>query len=99
MGMVGLCGSSGQQAAPTTTATASQSVLEMEVIPRTHERFDRGKYLVEGVLQCWACHSEVDFSKRPFEPMAGKKFGGFEFSNDEAGVPPPNRIVAPNISP
>lgn len=97
--VIGLCGSSGQQAATTTSATANQSVLEMEVIPRTHERLERGKYLVEGVLQCWACHSDIDLSKRPFEPFPGKKFGGFVFPNEEAGVPDGNRIVAPNISP
>ena len=41
------------------------SVLDMEPIPRTPERLARGKYLVEGLLQCPACHSETDFSKRP----------------------------------
>ncbi len=71
----------------------------MDVIPRTPERLERGKYLVEGLLQCWACHSEVDFSKRPIEPFPGKKFGGTVFSNDEAGVSAANRIVIPNISP
>jgi mono/diheme cytochrome c family protein len=75
------------------------SILETDPIPRTPERLARGKYLVEGVLQCWACHSEVDFTKRPFQVKAGKKGGGFVFPNVELGLPEANRIVAPNISP
>jgi mono/diheme cytochrome c family protein len=75
------------------------SILEMDVIPRTPERLARGKYLVEGLLQCPACHSETDFSKRPFEVIPGKKLGGFVFPNEEIGLPEGNRVVAPNISP
>ncbi len=71
----------------------------MDVIPRTPERLARGKYLVEGLLQCPACHSDVDFSKRPPEPLPGEKIGGHTFSNVELGLPEPNRVVAPNISP
>jgi hypothetical protein len=44
----------------------AQSVLDQEPIPRTPERLARGEYLVEGLLQCRACHSENDFSQRPF---------------------------------
>lgn len=75
------------------------SVLDMDVIPRTPERLARGKYLVEGLLQCPACHSDTDFSKRPVEPFPGKTLGGYVFLNETAGLPPPNRVVAPNISP
>lgn len=75
------------------------SVLEMEVIPRTPERLARGKYLVEGLLQCPFCHSDIDFSKRPAVPFPGKKFGGYVFPDYESGMPKPNLIVAPNISP
>ena len=77
----------------------AKSILEMEPIARTPERMSRGKYLVEGVLQCWGCHSELDFTKRPMRPMPGKKGSGHIFSNVELGLPEPNRIVAPNISP
>ena len=58
----------------------------------------RGKYLVEGLLQCPACHSETDYSKRPLEVMPGKRLGGFIFPNEELELQKPNRIVAPNIS-
>lgn len=81
------------------TGSTDGSVLDQEPIPRTPERLARGKYLVEGLLQCPACHSENDFSKRPFEVMPGKKLGGFVFPNLELDLPKPNRIVAPNISP
>lgn len=77
----------------------TKSVLEMDSIPRTPERMARGKYLVEGLLQCWGCHSETDFTKRPAGPAPGTKGGGYIFTNEELGLPEENRIVAPNISP
>jgi mono/diheme cytochrome c family protein len=88
-----------QKTSVVSAAKPAGSVLEMETIPRTPERLARGKYLVEGVLQCWACHSENDFTKRPFQVKPGKKGGGFVFPNVELDLPEPNRIVAPNISP
>jgi hypothetical protein len=75
------------------------SVLDQEVIPRTPERQARGKYLVNGVLQCFFCHSQTDFSQRPVRPIAGTTGGGYVFSAEEMQLPPGNRIVAPNISP
>lgn len=87
-----------QDSAKSSVATGP-SVLEMATIPRTPERLARGKYLVEGLLQCPLCHSETDFSKRPIEVVPGRKLGGFEFTSAEIGLPKPNRIVAPNISP
>lgn len=84
-----------QESAP----AANGSVLDMETIPRTPERLARGKYLVEGLLQCPMCHSEIDFSQRPLQAFPGKKLGGFVFPSEEVGLPKPNRIVAPNISP
>jgi mono/diheme cytochrome c family protein len=84
---------------PEAAGSAPKSVLDMDVIPRTPERLARGKYLVEGVGQCPACHSEHDFSKRPFEIMPGRKLGGWVFPSETSGAPAPNLIVAPNISP
>jgi mono/diheme cytochrome c family protein len=92
-------GSSKASSKSQTTESTANSVLDQATIPRTPERLARGKYLVEGLLQCPACHSENDFSKRPFEVMPGKKLGGFIFPNFELDLPKPNRIVAPNISP
>jgi hypothetical protein len=93
-----LCWGTGcENARSVTTAETPASVLEMEVIPRTPERLARGKYLVEGLLQCYGCHSDTDFTQRPERPEPGKKGGGFVFLNVE--LPEPNRVVAPNISP
>jgi hypothetical protein len=83
-------------AAPARPAT---SVLDQEVIPRTPERLARGNYLVNGALLCFGCHSQVDFSQRPFRTFGGTMGGGFEFPAEEMQLPPGNRIVAPNISP
>jgi len=93
-----LC-SNNQQISVVAAAKPSTSVLEMDTIPRTPQRLARGKYLVEGLLQCWGCHSEIDFTKRPALPFAGKAGGGYVFPNVELGLPEPNRVVAPNISP
>jgi mono/diheme cytochrome c family protein len=87
-----------QKASSVSAATTQVSVLEMETIPRTPERLARGKYLVEGLLQCYGCHSEVDFTRRPERPKPGKKGGGYIFPNVTLELKEPNRVVAPNIS-
>ena len=74
-------------------------VLQMDVIPRTPERLARGQYLVEGILQCTACHSELDFTQRPLRVVPGSKLGGHVFPNAELGMPSGYRVVASNISP
>ncbi len=71
----------------------------MEPIPRTPERLARGKYLVEGLVQCTFCHSEYDYTQRPSHPVDGKRGSGQVFPNVEVELPEPNRVVAPNISP
>jgi mono/diheme cytochrome c family protein len=99
LALLGVRFSSASDPATKSEVTTASSVLDMDPIPRTPERLARGKYLVDGLLQCALCHSENDFAKRPFEPFPGKKLGGFIFPNDEIELPKPNRIVAPNISP
>ncbi len=94
-----VCSCSGcNRATEPAAASPVPSVLEMDPIPRTPARLARGKYLVEGLLQCWGCHSETDFTQRPARPVPGKTGGGFVFPNVELNLPAPNRIVAPNIS-
>lgn len=90
---------SGCQKVSTVPAKPAVSVLQMEPIPRTPERLARGKYLVEGLVQCPLCHSQNDFTQRPERPVEGKKNGGFVFLNSELELPEPNRVVASNISP
>ncbi|HEY3975254.1 MAG TPA: cytochrome c [Candidatus Sulfotelmatobacter sp.] len=96
--LICLCNTN-QKASVVAAAKPTASILEMNTIPRTPERLARGKYLVEGLLQCWGCHSEIDFTKRPAVPVRGKTGGGFVFPNAEMDLPEPNRVVAPNISP
>jgi hypothetical protein len=87
---------------PGRTARAAgvlKAVLQMDVIPRTPERLARGKYLVEGILQCTACHSELDFTQRPLRVVPGTKLGGHLFDAAELGMPPGTQVVASNISP
>jgi len=94
-----LCLTAGcQRTSVAATGKSAPSVLEMETIPRTAERLQRGKYLVEGLLQCPFCHSEYDYTQRPARPVAGKKGGGFVFPNIELNLREPNRVVASNIS-
>ena len=91
--------SSCRSAKPLLTEKAAPSLLEMELIPRTPERLARGKYLVEGLVQCPFCHSEMDYKHRPAQPLHGKKDGGFVFPPEETEIPAPYRVVASNISP
>lgn len=92
------CNSGSSAAESSKTATAT-SVLEMATIPRTPERLARGKYLVEGLVQCPFCHSEYDFTKRPPKPLEARKNGGNVFTSEEVGLPEGNVVVASNISP
>jgi mono/diheme cytochrome c family protein len=61
-------------------------------VPRTPERVARGKYLSEGLLQCFVCHSERDWTKPGAPPFA---------ANAGTGAVWPGRpwLVAPNLTP
>jgi mono/diheme cytochrome c family protein len=61
-------------------------------VPRTPERVARGEYLAEGLLQCFACHSERDWTQPGAPPVAGKKGAG-------AAWPGRPWLVAPNLTP
>ena len=93
------CGNGCQKVSSVSATQPTASLLRMETIPRTPERLARGKYLVEGVLQCFTCHSELDFTQRPFQLKPGTKGGGHIFPDIELNLPESNRVVAPNISP
>jgi hypothetical protein len=65
---------------------------------RTPERLERGRYLVNGVVLCFDCHSQAikDFQDvKPGESPILTKYGSGRvlFQEDKA------RIVAPNITP
>lgn len=61
-------------------------------VPRTPERVARGAYLTEGLLQCFVCHSERDWTQPGAPPVAAMK---------GAGAVWPGRpwLVAPNLTP
>jgi len=62
---------------------------------RTHERLERGRYLAEGVLGCFECHSQRDWTLAGAPAIQATKGGGAVFPDENV----PGRIVAPNISP
>ena len=61
-------------------------------VPRTAERVERGRYLSEGLMQCFICHSERDWTRPGAPPIAATR---------GAGVVWPGRpwLVAPNLTP
>ncbi|HJT64826.1 MAG TPA: cytochrome c [Pyrinomonadaceae bacterium] len=71
--------------------TESATPLKFE---RTLARYERGRYLVEGLAHCFQCHSEVDWQTPGAQPKAGRKGAGTIFA--EAGM---EWLVAPNITP
>jgi len=54
----------------------------------------RGRYLVEGILGCFRCHSERDWDTPGAPPLPGKKGAGYNYAAQ--GNP---RLIAPNITP
>jgi mono/diheme cytochrome c family protein len=60
----------------------------------TGARLERGRYLVEGPLHCFACHSPRDPNSQVNAPLAEKKGAGKVFSDGKFGL-----LVAPNITP
>jgi mono/diheme cytochrome c family protein len=68
--------------------------LRSVVFERTAMRAERGRYLAEGPLACFRCHSDRDWSQPGAPPVAGKAGAGHIFAED--GRP---WLVAPNITP
>jgi len=61
---------------------------------RTPKRLERGRYLAEGVLQCFVCHSDRDPDKPGAPPVEGKRGAGHIWYDE-----PGRRLVAPNLTP
>jgi mono/diheme cytochrome c family protein len=59
----------------------------------TPARLERGRYLSEGVLQCFLCHSDRDPSRPGAPPVEGRKGAGHIW-RDEPAI----RLVAPNLT-
>jgi mono/diheme cytochrome c family protein len=58
----------------------------------TPVRIARGRYLTEGVLQCFICHSDRDWSAPGAPPLAGRKGAGHIWEDRPW-------LVSPNITP
>jgi mono/diheme cytochrome c family protein len=80
-------------ATPGAPAVRARPLLDY-TLERTPERRARGEYLVEGLLQCFVCHSELDWSAPGAPPKPGRKGGGKILREDAD-----RRLVAPNITP
>jgi len=62
---------------------------------RTPERVARGKYLVQGILNCEVCHSPKDWTQHGGPSIPGKELAGQVLPMP--GLP--GTIVAPNLTP
>ena len=62
---------------------------------RTPARLERGRYLVEAVVDCFGCHSDNDWTSHDAHPLPGKKGGGALFPIENI----PFKLYAPNVSP
>jgi len=93
---VSACGGSSSvepaaEPAPVPTVFVARALRDI-IVPRTPERVSRGKYLTEGLLQCFVCHSERDWTKPGAPPIPATK---------GAGAVWPGRpwLVAANLTP
>lgn len=79
---------------PVQSALPHMRPLTDRVFERTAARVERGKYLTEGILQCFVCHSERDWDSPGAPPVPGRKGAGSIVWSDSIFVLP-----APNITP
>jgi mono/diheme cytochrome c family protein len=73
---------------------AKKRALTDRTFEATPERMARGKYLVNGVTGCFACHTDADLSKPGTPAIAGREGSGHIWAPE--GTP---WLVAPNITP
>ena len=79
---------------PTQSSKPTIRPLTDIAFERTGDRLQRGKYLTEGLLQCFVCHTDRDWSAPGAPPIPGRKGSGHIWSEDGEF-----RLVAPNITP
>lgn len=72
---------------------AKKRALTDRKFESTSQRLARGKYLVDGVIGCFGCHTDADWSKPGAPPMAGREGSGHVFSDQDLPW-----LVAPNIT-
>jgi mono/diheme cytochrome c family protein len=73
---------------------AKKRALTDRKFEATPQRLARGRYLVDGVLGCFGCHTDADWSKPGAPPVAGKEGSGHVWSDQNLPW-----LVASNITP
>ena len=73
---------------------AKKRVLSDRKFEATPARLARGKYLVDGVVGCFGCHTDADWSKPGAPPVAGREGSGHVWADQDLPW-----LVAPNITP
>ena len=73
---------------------AKKRALTDRKFAATPQRLARGRYLVDGVLGCFGCHTDQDWSKPGAPPVAGKEGSGHVWSDQDLPW-----LIAPNITP
>jgi len=79
---------------PASTALKVRPLTD-RTFERTPERLARGKYLVNGIGECFACHGPLDASRPGWSPVRGKEGSGY------ANYTPAGKLwyVAANLTP
>ncbi len=78
------------------TFEPAQRPAAMETVELTPARIERGRYLVEGALDCFGCHTQRDWS-RYGGPAQGPQGAGGVCLGEESGLP--GTVCASNITP
>jgi mono/diheme cytochrome c family protein len=73
---------------------AKKRALTDRKFEATPQRLARGKYLVDGVMGCFSCHTDADWSKPGAPPVAGREGSGHVRSDQDTPW-----LIAPNITP
>jgi mono/diheme cytochrome c family protein len=73
---------------------AKKRALTDRKFEATPPRLARGKYLVDGVMGCFGCHTDADWSKPGAPPVAGREGSGHVWSDQNLPW-----LIAPNITP
>ena len=73
---------------------AKKRALTDRKFEATPQRLARGKYLVDGVIGCFGCHTDQDWSKLGAPPVLGKEGSGHVWADQNMPW-----LIAPNVTP